>query len=249
MAAYCRSSPWNRTQDDPLLVGPWLEGGSLLDVTVPLTPEEAVVLADGLASALDALHAKGWSHGDVSPGNVLFAAGSLRPVLGDLGNARRLGARAPARALVVTPHVTAPEVWAGDRVDGRADLYSLGTLLYWALTGAWPFVGSGVDAFADLHRSTAVPPLPDAPEVEAVLLRALAKAPGERFASGAELAGALRVALERPAVMPRREPHPPPGRCGGGETAGRLRRDARRARAGRAPSAPRALGRCAGSCS
>jgi serine/threonine-protein kinase len=198
---------WDR--DDPLLVGPWLGGGSLLDLRPPISPAEAVVLADSLGSALDALHAKGWCHGDVSPGNVLFDLGSRQPVLADLGNARRLRARASTRALVVTPHVTAPEVWAGDRVDGRADLYSLGALLYWALTGAWPFDAPDAAAFAGLHRWAAVPRLVDVPFLEGALLRALEKAPEERYATGAELAGALRDALARPVAAPRpRSPSP-----------------------------------------
>lgn len=189
--------------DDPLLVGPWLSGGSLRDLRRPLSPAETVGLAEGLGAALDALHARGWCHGDVSPGNVVFDGDIQRPVLVDLGNARRAGARAPTHALVVTPQVTAPEVWAGERVDGRADLYSLGALLYEALTGAWPFDAPDAAAFAGLHRWAPLPRPPVAAPVERVLIRALEKEPGERYSTGAELAGALRAALGDPVAAPR----------------------------------------------
>jgi SAM-dependent methyltransferase/tRNA A-37 threonylcarbamoyl transferase component Bud32 len=177
-----------------LLVGPWLDGGSLRERGPGRMPLDLVLaLADGIGGALDELHASGWWHGDVSPGNVLFS--ESHPVLCDFGSSRRLGTRAVSRGtLVATPHVCAPEVWAGLRVDGRADLYSLGVLLYRALTGSWPFEAETPAGLAELHLR-ATPPLArmGAP-LEAVLQRALAKDPSDRFSSGAELATAFRDA-------------------------------------------------------
>jgi 2-polyprenyl-3-methyl-5-hydroxy-6-metoxy-1,4-benzoquinol methylase/tRNA A-37 threonylcarbamoyl transferase component Bud32 len=194
-------------RSDPLLVGPWLAGGSLRDLpplTFPVT--QLAELAAGLGRALDALHEAGWWHGDVSPGNVLFHTrpdleAPSRPVLADLGSARRTGAVARRRdSLVVTPHVTAPEVWDGRSVDGRADLYSVGILLYQLLTGAWPFEAPAPAAYAELHYRASVLPPSDrtplaGPAVDGVLLRALAKEPSLRYSTGAELATALRDAF------------------------------------------------------
>lgn len=186
-----------RGEDGPLLVGPWLRGGSLRDRPVG----SALDLADSIGGALDALHAAGWWHGDVSPGNVLL--GERGPVLCDFGSCRRVGSRAVRRGmLVATPHVCAPEVWAGDAVGGRADLYGLGVLLYRALTGAWPFDAETPHALAELHLHAAVPSARLEPPVDAVLRRALAKDPSDRFASGAELAGALREADPLPGGAP-----------------------------------------------
>jgi ubiquinone/menaquinone biosynthesis C-methylase UbiE/tRNA A-37 threonylcarbamoyl transferase component Bud32 len=185
----------------PLLVAPWLAGGSLRELDGPVSVAQAIALAEGIGAALDALHRTGWRHGDVSPGNVLLTAAGL-PVLADLGSGARIGARAPRRgAVVATPHVSAPEIWADEPVDGRADVYSLGALLYHALTGGWPFEAVEPPAFAELHRRVPVPPpstrAPLAgPALDAVLLRALAKAPADRHASGAELAADLREAVQ-----------------------------------------------------
>ncbi len=194
-------------RSDPLLVGPWLPGGSLRDLpplTFPVT--QLGELAAGLGHALDALHGAGWWHGDVSPGNILFHTrpdleAPSQPVLADLGSAGRIGGRARRRnSLVVTPHITAPEVWDGRPVDGRADLYSVGVLLYQLLTGAWPFEAPEPAAFAELHYRAPVPPPSDrmplaGPAVDGVLLRALAKEPALRYSTGAELATALKDAF------------------------------------------------------
>ena len=228
-----------RAGEVPLLIGPWLAGGSLRDLgSSPISAAQVLALAEGLGGVLDALHAAGWWHGDVSPGNVLFhrrpdAGGApCQPVLTDFGTARRIGAPGAFRgSLVGTPHVTAPEVWTGRPVDGRADLYSLGALLYHALTGEWPFDEADPAAFADLHRAAEVPRPSDRTPgagraVDGVILRALAKAPDSRFSTGFELAAALRDAMLvdrlRPADSPRaraRSARPDAGGQAGGSRA------------------------------
>jgi 2-polyprenyl-3-methyl-5-hydroxy-6-metoxy-1,4-benzoquinol methylase len=117
--------------------------------------------------------------------------------------------------LTTTPHTLAPEVWAGDAVDGRADLYGLGVILYHALTGGYPFDAEEPGAFAELHLAEPVPrPSLRAATVggatEMVLLRALAKSPAARHESGAELAAALRDALTEDGLLAgaRRRPAP-----------------------------------------
>ncbi len=188
-----------RTAAGPALVGPWVPGTPLtahIGQGQPAPASLAVALAEEIGGALDALHAAGWWHGDVSPANVLVGRdGHL--VLIDFGAARRLGRRPfDGRVLFTTPLVTAPEVWANRPVGPQSDLYSLAVLLYAALVGRYPFVPDTPERLRDRHRSEepAWPPGLD-PSVRAVLARGLAKEPAARFASGAEMAAALRDAL------------------------------------------------------
>lgn len=201
------------TREGPLLAGPWLDGGSLATRALPLHPAEALAVVEQIGGALDALHAAGWIHGDVSAGNVLFTPDG-HAVLADFGSARRAGSRAHAgrggRAvtLAVSPGVVAPEVWRGERLSGRTDLYSLGVLLYLMLTGGYPFDAADVQALPAMHCEMPVPSprgrgAPIGPVTEAALLRALAKRPDERFGSGAELAAAVRAAMLEDGVLRR----------------------------------------------
>jgi serine/threonine protein kinase len=207
-----------RARTGPLLVGPWLTGGRLHDrIRYPMPPAMILAVVKQIADALDAVSATGWWHGDVSPTNVLFTApdqaeddAPVRVVLSDFGTARRHGERPRGRGgLVVTPHVTVPEVWDDQPVDASSDLYGLGVLLYLALTGEYPFDSDDLDTFAYLHRHAAVPLPSDrssvaGPATDEVALRALAKAPSERFATGAALAAALHTALRDDGQLDRR---------------------------------------------
>jgi tRNA A-37 threonylcarbamoyl transferase component Bud32/ubiquinone/menaquinone biosynthesis C-methylase UbiE len=183
----------------PALVGPWVPGtplASRIGRGKPAPPSLAVALVEEIGGALDALHGAGWWHGDVSPANVLVGAdGHL--VLIDFGAARRLGRRpVDDRVLFTTPLVTAPEVWAKRPVRPQSDLYSLAVLLYAALVGRYPFAPDTPERLRDRHRGEE-PAWPAGldPAVRAVLARGLAKDPTARFASGAEMAAALRAAL------------------------------------------------------
>lgn len=188
-----------RTAAGPLLVGPWVSGAPLaahIGQGVPAPASLALVLAEEIGGALDALHTVGWWHGDVSPANVLIGADG-RPLLVDFGAARCLGRRPfDGRVLFTTPLVTAPEVWANRPVRPQSDLYSLAVLLYAVLVGRFPFAPDTPERLRDQHCK-AEPPWPAvlAPAVRAVLARGLAKEPAARFGSGAELAAALRAAL------------------------------------------------------
>ena len=117
----------------------WLDGELLSDR--PRLPEPgpaaAVEIATRITSGLNAIHDLGLVHGDLKPSNVMLVR-SQGATLFDLGSATRSGTRAPA----VTPSVASPEHLSGAPVDGRADLYALGCLLYGLLTGAPPFSGS-----------------------------------------------------------------------------------------------------------
>ncbi len=126
---------------------------ALLRAEGALDPARALAICSQVANALDAAHAKGLVHRDVKPSNVLLDA-SEHVYLADFGLTRRLdeqGGPAGDDAPSGTPAYLAPEQIEGGRVDGRADVYSLGCLLYECLTGEAPFVarlaaGGGVGA-------------------------------------------------------------------------------------------------------
>jgi YVTN family beta-propeller protein len=161
----------------------------------PLSPERAVVLASQVAGALDAAHRRGLVHGDVKPSNVLIDSDE-HAYLADFGLTKRLSdPRAPdgEAQLMGTIDYVAPEQIRGEEVDGRADVYSLGCLLHECLTGRQPFK-RGNDA-ATLYAHLEEAPPPTHTQADPVLARALAKAPGERFETCAELVEAARQAL------------------------------------------------------
>ena len=115
--------------------------GALLRTEGALDPARALAICSQVANALDAAHAKGLVHRDVKPSNVLLDE-SEHVYLADFGLTRRLdeqGAQAGEGRSVGTPAYLAPEQIEGGPVDGRADVYSLGCLLYECLTGETPF--------------------------------------------------------------------------------------------------------------
>ena len=175
----------------------------------------ALNVCTALGAALDVAHRKGFVHRDIKPENILFREDGT-PVLTDFGIARAVDSGRSmtlAGMLVGTPDYMSPEQVKGLELDGRSDLYSLGIVFYEVVTGAMPFK-------ADSHLSVALKqvgePLPALPSEFAVYQEFLdcltAKDREQRFASGAEVARALRVigtgrtvrsrALARAATMP-----------------------------------------------
>ena len=172
-------------------------------------------IGDAIASALDYAHEQGVIHRDVKPANVMIANDG-RVVLGDFGLA--LDIRDKSRGEVFgSPHYISPEQArrSSDAVP-QSDLYSLGVILYEILTGSTPFNDPSPASLA-LQHITETPPLPRAinpalsVEVEAVLLKALEKKPGDRYPSGRSLMDALRGTLiVKPVTKPRGAPPLPP---------------------------------------
>ena len=160
----------------------------------PIEPGRAVRLLEQIAGALDAAHARGLVHRDVKPSNVLLDERE-HVYLADFGLSRYLGDAGlplgPAKSLGTADYV-APEQIRGEEVDGRADVYALGCMLYECLAGEPPF-RRGTDA-ATLYAQLEEPPS-ILPGLEEVLPRALAKEPAERYATCGELIEDARQAL------------------------------------------------------
>ena len=183
----------------PYLVMPYLSGGSLADRlrSGALPPAEVRRVGLAVADALTAAHALGMLHRDVKPANVLFNAyGEAQ--LADFGIARFSDATQTHGLVAATVGYAAPEVLAGEPASPAADVYSLGATLHAALRGAPPFTaqpGEAPIAFAVRVMQSDPPPLDGAPPAPAaVVRRAMAKDPGQRFATAEAMTGALRDA-------------------------------------------------------
>ena len=214
-AASC-SSPWP-TSTAPTCARCIRAGG-------PLEPDRALGLLDGIADALDAAHAIGLVHRDVTPGNVLVgtADGRETAYLGDFGLARHASTPTSLtgeRSFVGTIDYIAPEQIRGDPLDGRADQYSLACVLYACLTGARRSRAtptsrpSSPTSTSVRRRVVALGAGPAARRSTRVLARGLAKEPADRYA---RLPGAGRGHPRRGAGTParRRSPARRRDRCG-----------------------------------
>lgn len=177
----------------------WIDGPTLdAEQTVgrPLLLEHAVQLIAKAADAAQACHDVGVVHRDLKPSNILLRDGL--PVLFDFGLAQDSEApdAAPGR-LYGTPMTASPEqIFAEGAVDGRADVYALGVTFFRLLTGKLPFYGERMDLLR-LHVESPAPApstvnksLP--PELDEIVLQALAKSPDDRFASASAFAEAVR---------------------------------------------------------
>jgi YVTN family beta-propeller protein len=170
-----------------------------------LDGRRALAIVSQVASALDAAHERGLVHRDVKPSNVLVD-GRDHAYLSDFGLSRRLSEQAAgfdAGLSLGTPAYVAPEEIEGNDVDGRADQYSLGCVLYECLSGERPFPRSSEAAVLFAHLEEAPPTLPG---LEEVLPRALAKDPATRYGTCTELvdatANALGVTVRRRNLWP-----------------------------------------------
>jgi len=191
----------------------YVAGRSLAEVLAeerPLPVDKAMAIATQLAEALTCLQQNGVTHRDVKPDNVrVLPSGDVK--LLDFGialieSARRLTWAGLSHA-VGTPDYMAPEQIRGRRGDARTDVYALGTLLYEMLTGHLPFDSGSTSALlqAKLHGEP-IPPSTHQPgmdrAIEAIVLRAIAPDPGDRYPDAAELLRDLRCPSAAQAFPP-----------------------------------------------
>ncbi len=188
----------------PYIVMEYVAGRTLRDIVREgrkILPERALEISSGVLSALDYSHRAGIIHRDIKPGNVMLTPSGDVKVM-DFGIARAMSdassTMTQTAAVVGTAQYLSPEQARGETVDSRSDVYSAGCLLYELLTGRPPFVGDSPVAVAYQHvREPAVPPsdhdtdLP--PEIDAIVMKALAKRVEDRYQSAA----AMRSDIER----------------------------------------------------
>jgi serine/threonine protein kinase len=207
-----------QTDRDPPLIGMVMEAlqgqdlADRLDTELVLDPEQAVVIAAQVADALSALHQVQILHRDIKPENIFLEDHPHRKIsvkLLDLGIAKVLGGPSgsmltAAGVTIGTPLYMAPEQVLDRELDGRADIYGLGTTLYEMLAGTAPF--SNVESLGDIvvcqvkepaprlaDRRLSRPPIPDS--LEALVMCCLEKEPDRRFQSASALHKALLASL------------------------------------------------------
>lgn len=186
---------------DPYIVLEHVAGESLsriLSREKKLPLERALKLAEEVADALDYAHAQGVIHRDIKPANILITPDG-RAKIADFGIAKLNLAHftIPGRVLG-TPAYMAPEQLSGEAVDGRADLFSLGVILYAIVTGHSPFQGNSATTvcFKVANREPIAASALDMtlpPQLDAVISRAMAKDPNERYQRGVDFADDLRI--------------------------------------------------------
>jgi hypothetical protein len=186
------------------IVMEFVEGDTLADVLRregKLAPGRAVAIADDAATALQAAHDSGLVHRDVKPGNIMIDREGRVKVM-DFGIARAAADDTLTQTgMVLGPaSYLSPEQAQGMPVDARSDVYSLGCVLYEMLAGRPPFTGDSPVAIAYKHVNEDPMPLSQAetrvsPQVEAVVMRALAKEPDQRFPTASSFREALADAV------------------------------------------------------
>ena len=181
----------------PYIVMEYVEGVTLRDIVHtdgPMEQRRAIEVIADACQALNFSHQHGIIHRDVKPANIMISKAGAVKVM-DFGIARALADASnvtQTAAVIGTAQYLSPEQARGEKVDARSDVYSLGCVLYEMLTGEPPFVGDSPVAVAYQHvREDPVPPsqrhegIP--PELDAVVLKALAKNPDNRYQTAAEM--------------------------------------------------------------
>ena len=175
----------------------------------PMPPAEAGRILREVAWALAYAHAQGVVHRDIKPDNILLEKGTGRAMVADFGIARLTQAAEMTGVgeVLGTPDFMSPEQASGEGVDGRSDLYSLGVVGFYMLSGKLPFVGRNAGAIMAQHLTTPAAPLATITRgVPAALCQAvdrcLTKDPASRFATGEAMADAIGASMETTRDIP-----------------------------------------------
>ncbi|HVM26459.1 MAG TPA: Stk1 family PASTA domain-containing Ser/Thr kinase [Mycobacteriales bacterium] len=196
----------------PYIVMEYVEGRTLRDVLLEegrLLPQRALEIAADVCAALEVAHRAGIVHRDIKPGNVMLTRTGEVKVM-DFGIARAAAdtsvTMTQTAAVIGTAAYLSPEQARGEHVDQRSDLYSTGCLLYELVTGAPPFTGDSAVAVAYQHvREDPEPPSSYdgslSPDVDAVVLKAMAKNPANRYQTATEMREDLLRAAAGEAVL------------------------------------------------
>ena len=189
--------------------------GEVLKQEGSLSPQRTLELVEQVASALDAAHHAGLVHRDVKPANILIER-TGRVFLSDFGVAKRTGATQLTRtgSFLGSVDYCSPEQIEGKPLDGRADVYALGCVVYQCLTGQPPYRRETEVAVIHAHLAEPAPAVttvrPDLPpSLDGVVVTAMAKHTEVRFQTAGAIADALRAALDSaPVAEPERPPAP-----------------------------------------
>lgn len=199
----------------PYIVMEYVDGVTLRDIVHndgPLPPRRAIEIIADACQALNFSHQNGIIHRDVKPANIMISTTNAVKVM-DFGIARAIAdsgnSVTQTAAVIGTAQYLSPEQARGDSVDARSDVYSLGCVLYEMLTGEPPFTGDSPVSVAYQHvREDPVPPSKRhagiSPDLDAVVLKALAKNPDNRYQTAAEMrADLVRVHNGEPPEAPK----------------------------------------------
>ncbi len=179
---------------------------ALLGPGRPMPVARVLAWMGDVLDGLDFAHARGVVHRDIKPANLLITAGG-RVKISDFGIARiESSTLTQAGSMIGTPSYMSPEQFRGEPVDGRADVFSSGVLLYQLLTGARPFTGSASTVMHQILNEEAAPPSRVLPALgarfDAVLAAAIAKAPAARHPSARAFHEALLAAARQDGADP-----------------------------------------------
>jgi serine/threonine-protein kinase len=187
---------FGQAEEGPYYVAELVPGESLAErlARESLSSAEAVAIAAEICRALGSAHRQGVVHCDVKPANVMLTPeGSVK--VGDFGVARLADgtSRAVAATVIGTPRYMSPEQARGRSTTPATDVYSTGVVLYEMLAGHPPFQSGSAVELGIRHIQDEPPPLPEEvpPGLRAIVARAMAKEPGDRYRDGAQMAAAL----------------------------------------------------------
>ena len=185
----------------PFLVMEFINGRTLAEAVKRgerLTLDRVCEIGQKIAEALGYAHERGVVHRDIKPANILLtsreAHGIERPKITDFGVAKLAAGQTTLTGQILgTPAFMPPEQFTGAPIDGRADIFSLGVVLYWMATGEQPFPGESMTAVSyKVVHTEPVPPRKLNPSIparlEALIMKCLAKSPDDRYQTGEELA-------------------------------------------------------------